>query len=192
MDEVSPARQPPLLLFSQPAPHQPAPRHATRRNKRPLAPRARPPGPPVSPAAAWRHCRAHRLRDHKYPLAAGAQRREASAGRGPGQRCSRKGEHVDDWCARLVWAACLCTRASNFPPHDRPSCSAPPALEDKELHIQLQKARNGETWASALKNHGELDPIMQVRGRSRRNTCIHHPRECRDSCIAGLSPRPTE
>eukprot|EP00440_Ansanella_granifera_P072192 gb/GFBE01078340.1/.p1 GENE.gb/GFBE01078340.1/~~gb/GFBE01078340.1/.p1 ORF type:complete len:176 (+),score=47.85 gb/GFBE01078340.1/:1-528(+) len=34
-------------------------------------------------------------------------------------------------------------------------------IEDGELHIQLQKAHKGETWAAALKGHGQLDMFSE-------------------------------
>merc|ERR1712039_529467 len=34
-------------------------------------------------------------------------------------------------------------------------------IEDGELHIQLGKVRKAETWASALKGHGQLDMFSE-------------------------------
>lgn len=34
--------------------------------------------------------------------------------------------------------------------------------EDEELHIILQKGHRGEVWASALKNHSTLNPVVQA------------------------------
>eukprot|EP00397_Hematodinium_sp_SG-2012_P036723 GEMP01039679.1.p1 GENE.GEMP01039679.1~~GEMP01039679.1.p1 ORF type:complete len:167 (+),score=29.05 GEMP01039679.1:116-616(+) len=34
-------------------------------------------------------------------------------------------------------------------------------IEDGELHIQLEKARKGETWNSALVGHGQLDMFTE-------------------------------
>merc|ERR1719408_561859 len=34
-------------------------------------------------------------------------------------------------------------------------------IEDGELHLQLQKAHKAETWAAALKGHGQLDMFSE-------------------------------
>ena len=41
-------------------------------------------------------------------------------------------------------------------------------FEDGELHLQLQKAHKAETWAAALKGHGQLDMFSEQEVRGRR------------------------
>jgi len=42
-----------------------------------------------------------------------------------------------------------------------PLHSLPSVTEDGELHIHMSKVKKGETWVSAFKGQGEVDPFTQ-------------------------------